>query len=72
MSQTFTTLSIYNAALEKFEEEISLFSVADKKVVWKGSISWSNPMPMGLSAGVTGASDEVVRLLVQDGFVPAQ
>lgn len=75
LSQTFTTLKILNAALESYEEEMALISVEEKKVVWKGTTSWSNPMPMGLSAGIRSAKDEVVRLLTTDGFleaVPAQ
>lgn len=75
LSQTFTTLKIYNAALEQYDEEMALYSVEEQKIVWKGTTTWNNPMPMGLGAGIRASKDEVIRLLTTDGFleaVPAQ
>ena len=69
--QTFTKVNIYNAALSSFEEELVLFSIEEKKPVWKGSISWNNPMPMGNGPGVTAARQSTMEMLVADGFVAA-
>lgn len=69
--QTFTKVNIYNAALSSFEEELVLFSIEEKKPVWKGSITWNNPMPIGNGPGVTAARVTTMELLTADGFVAA-
>ena len=69
--QNFTKVNIYNAALSSFEEELVLFSIAEKKPVWKGSINWNNPMPMGNGPGVTAARQSAMEMLIADGFVEA-
>lgn len=69
--QNFAKVNIYNAALESFDEELVLFSVAEKKPVWKGSINWNTPMPLGNGPGVTAARVTTMELLTADGFVEA-
>ena len=69
--QTFTKVNIYNAALSSFEEELVLFSIEEKKPVWKGSVTWENPMPIGNGPGITAACQSAMELLTTDGFVEA-
>ena len=69
--QNFTKVNIYNAALSSFEEELVLFSISEKKPVWKGSISWNNPMPIGNGPGVIAARQSAMEMLTADGFVAA-
>ncbi|PWJ67747.1 hypothetical protein SAMN05720473_101624 [Fibrobacter sp. UWB15] len=69
--QNFTKVNLYNAALSSFEEELVLYSIEEKKPVWKASISWNNPMPLGNGPGVTAARQSAMELLIADGFVAA-
>jgi hypothetical protein len=69
--QNFTKVNLYNAALSSFEEELVLYSIEEKKPIWKASISWNNPMPLGNGPGVTAARQSAMELLIADGFVAA-
>ena len=69
--QNFTKVNIYNAALSSFEEELVLYSIEEKKPVWKASITWNNPMPLGNGPGVIAARQSAMEMLTADGFVAA-
>ena len=70
--QNFTKVNLYNAALDSFEEELVLYSIEEKKPVWKGSVTWNNPMPLGNGPGITAARQATMELLTTDGCVPAK
>lgn len=67
--QVFTMLSASDTDKEKFNEEVSLFSLKEKRILWKASVTWNKAVDF--NAAAQGASGEVVDRLYKDGFIPA-
>jgi hypothetical protein len=67
--KTFTKIGLYGNAIDTFDEELALLSLAERKVVWKATIKYEAYNRIGKGHAATGSVNKTMELLQKDGFV---
>ena len=65
----FTKIGLYGNAIDTFDEELALLSLAERKIVWKATIKYEAYNRIGKGHAATGSVNKTMELLQKDGFV---
>ena len=65
----YSKIGLYNAALDSFEEDDSLYELDSRKQIWRAAITYSSSMPFGYGPALNSSASKTIELLVKDGFL---
>lgn len=67
--KTFTKIGLYGNAIDTFNEELALLSIAERKIVWKATIKYEAYNRIGKGHAANGSINKTAELLQKDGFI---
>ena len=67
--KTFAKIGLYGNAIDTFNEELALLSIAERKIVWKATIKYEAYNRIGKTHAANGSINKTIELLQKDGFI---